>query len=112
MELFWIFFGEFSWICFEFGLDIFWVCFGIVSELFWICFGIVLKLSGIVQELFWICLGFVLDLFSICFGFVLDLFGFVLELDESVFETLSTPDLKIFYPEPFIASPSFVHEDL
>ena len=35
-----------------------------------------------------------------------------LELDESVFETLSTPDLKIFYPEPFIASPSFVHEDL
>lgn len=35
-----------------------------------------------------------------------------LELDDSVFETLSTPDLKIFYPEPFIASPSFVHEDL
>jgi hypothetical protein len=35
-----------------------------------------------------------------------------LELDEGVFEALSTPDLKIFYPEPFIASPSFVHEDL
>jgi hypothetical protein len=35
-----------------------------------------------------------------------------LELDEGVFEVLSTPDLKIFYPEPFIASPSFVHEDL
>jgi hypothetical protein len=35
-----------------------------------------------------------------------------LESDEGVFEALSTPDLKIFYPEPFIASPSFVHEDL
>jgi hypothetical protein len=35
-----------------------------------------------------------------------------LETDEGVFEALSTPDLKIFYPEPFIASPSFVHEDL
>jgi hypothetical protein len=35
-----------------------------------------------------------------------------LESDEGVFEALSTPDLKIFYPEPFVASPSFVHEDL
>ena len=35
-----------------------------------------------------------------------------LQPDEGVFEALSTPDLKIFYPEPFIASPSFVHEDL
>jgi hypothetical protein len=35
-----------------------------------------------------------------------------LEPDEGVFEALSTPTLKIFYPEPFIASPSFVHEDL
>jgi hypothetical protein len=35
-----------------------------------------------------------------------------LESDSGVFEALSTPDLKIFYPEPFIASPSFVHEDL
>jgi hypothetical protein len=35
-----------------------------------------------------------------------------LELDEGVFEALSTPDLKLFYPEPFIASPSFVHEDI
>jgi hypothetical protein len=35
-----------------------------------------------------------------------------MEPDEGVFEALSTPDLKIFYPEPFIASPSFVHEDL
>lgn len=35
-----------------------------------------------------------------------------LELDEGVFEALSTPDLKLFYPEPFIASPSFAHEDI
>ena len=27
-------------------------------------------------------------------------------------EQLSTPDTKLYYPEPFIASPSFVHEDL
>jgi hypothetical protein len=35
-----------------------------------------------------------------------------LESDEGVFEALSTPDLKLFYPEPFIASPSFAHEDI
>lgn len=29
-----------------------------------------------------------------------------------LYETLSTPDFKLYYPEPFIASPSFVHEDL
>lgn len=29
-----------------------------------------------------------------------------------IYETLSTPDFKLYYPEPFIASPSFVHEDL
>ena len=29
-----------------------------------------------------------------------------------MFDNLSTPDFKLFYPEPFIASPSFVHEDL
>jgi hypothetical protein len=34
------------------------------------------------------------------------------EQDQSVYEVLSTPETKIFYPEPFIASPSFVHEDL
>jgi hypothetical protein len=32
--------------------------------------------------------------------------------DPSLYEILSTPELKIYYPEPFIASPSFVHEDL
>lgn len=34
------------------------------------------------------------------------------ESDMSTYEVLSTPETKIFYPEPFIASPSFVHEDL
>jgi hypothetical protein len=29
-----------------------------------------------------------------------------------VYETLSTPDFKLYYPEPFIASPSFLYEDL
>jgi hypothetical protein len=35
-----------------------------------------------------------------------------MESDPSLYEILSTPESKIFYPEPFIASPSFVHEDL
>lgn len=35
-----------------------------------------------------------------------------LEDDGSLTEALSTPDVKLYYPEPFIASPSFVHEDL
>ena len=26
--------------------------------------------------------------------------------------TQSTPDTKLFYPEPFIASPSFTHEEI
>jgi hypothetical protein len=30
----------------------------------------------------------------------------------AVIDGLSTPDTKLYYPEPFIASPSFVHEDL
>jgi hypothetical protein len=32
--------------------------------------------------------------------------------ESSMSEALSTPDTKLYYPEPFIASPSFVHEDL
>jgi hypothetical protein len=32
--------------------------------------------------------------------------------DGSLYAHLSIPDRKFFYPEPFIASPSFVHEDL
>jgi hypothetical protein len=35
-----------------------------------------------------------------------------LEDDGSLVEALSTPDVKLNYPEPFIASPSFVHEEL
>ena len=35
-----------------------------------------------------------------------------IEDDGSLVEKLSTPDVKLYYPEPFIASPSFVHEDL
>ena len=35
-----------------------------------------------------------------------------IEDDGSLTEALSTPDVKLYYPEPFIASPSFVHEDL
>jgi hypothetical protein len=27
-------------------------------------------------------------------------------------ENLSIPDVKLYYPEPFIASPSFVHDDI
>jgi uncharacterized protein with von Willebrand factor type A (vWA) domain len=30
---------------------------------------------------------------------------------KSVFQA-STPNMKIYYPEPFIASPSFIHNDL
>ena len=32
--------------------------------------------------------------------------------DFAVVDGLSTSDTKLYYPEPFIASPSFVHEDL
>ena len=35
-----------------------------------------------------------------------------IEDDGSLTEALFTPDVKLYYPEPFIASPSFVHEDL
>ena len=34
------------------------------------------------------------------------------ENDVDLYQTLSTPDIKLYYPEPFIASPSFVHEDM
>lgn len=36
----------------------------------------------------------------------------IVEDDGSMIDDLSTPDTKLRYPEPFIASPSFVHEDL
>lgn len=35
-----------------------------------------------------------------------------LEADTSLLDEITTPDTKMYYPEPFIASPSFVHEDL
>ena len=36
----------------------------------------------------------------------------VTEDDGSLIDDPSTPDTKLHYPEPFVASPSFVHEDL
>ena len=43
----------------------------------------------------------------------LEFFDFTaLDSYSATYEVLSTPDFKIYYPEPFIASPSFVHEDL
>ena len=32
--------------------------------------------------------------------------------DGKLYDDLSTPDVKLYYPEPFVASPSFVHEDV
>ena len=32
--------------------------------------------------------------------------------EESIAEEIATPFIKLYYPEPFIASPSFVHEEL
>ena len=32
--------------------------------------------------------------------------------EEPLYDVLSTPNVKLYYPEPFIASPSFAHEDL
>jgi hypothetical protein len=39
------------------------------------------------------------------------------EYDEDAFKTstiqdIATPDCKLYYPEPFIASPSFAHEEI
>jgi hypothetical protein len=36
----------------------------------------------------------------------------LIEDDGSMVDELSTPDTKLYYPEPFIASPSFVHEEI
>jgi len=32
--------------------------------------------------------------------------------DRVVLQTSSVPDTKLYYPEPFVASPSFVHEEI
>lgn len=34
------------------------------------------------------------------------------DVDGSLYNTLSTPNVKLYYPEPFIATPSFAHEDI
>ena len=34
------------------------------------------------------------------------------DIDGSLYNSLSTPNVKLYYPEPFIASPSFAHEDI
>jgi hypothetical protein len=33
-------------------------------------------------------------------------------IDNSLYEFLHLPEFKLYYPEPFIASPSFIHEEL
>lgn len=53
-----------------------------------------------------------MDIFPACADHIENFELSVLDLDEPSYEILSTPDSKIYYPEPFIASPSFVHEDL
>ena len=34
------------------------------------------------------------------------------DIDGSMYENITMPEYKLYYPEPFVASPSFVHEDL
>jgi len=34
------------------------------------------------------------------------------DIDGTLYNTLSTPNVKLYYPEPFIATPSFAHEDI
>jgi len=57
----------------------------------------------------------VINMIQVCPDYELELevFDFTaLEMDEDIYEVLSTPDFKLYYPEPYIASPSFNHEDL
>lgn len=35
-----------------------------------------------------------------------------INVDNSLYEHLHLPEVKLYYPEPFVASPSFVHEEL
>lgn len=32
--------------------------------------------------------------------------------DDSIFQNITLPQFKLYYPEPYIATPSFVHQDL
>jgi len=41
-----------------------------------------------------------------------DLFELLTSSNNNSLQNLSTPDFKLHYPEPFIASPSFNHEEV
>jgi hypothetical protein len=41
-----------------------------------------------------------------------DLFELLTSSTNNSLQNLSTPDFKLHYPEPFIASPSFNHEEV
>jgi len=44
---------------------------------------------------------------------ILDLFEVIsINEDNSMYHHLTLPDFKLYYPEPYIASPSFNHEEL
>jgi hypothetical protein len=42
----------------------------------------------------------------------IDLFELLTSSSNNSLQNLSTPDFKLHYPEPFIASPSFSHEEV
>jgi hypothetical protein len=42
----------------------------------------------------------------------LEVFDSLTPVNNNFLQTLSTPDFKLYYPEPFIASPSFNHEEV
>lgn len=45
--------------------------------------------------------------------FTFELFEVIsINVDNSLYEHLHLPEVKLYYPEPFVASPSFQHEDL
>lgn len=45
--------------------------------------------------------------------YTLELFEVIsVNVDNSLYEHLHLPEFKLYYPEPFIASPSFNHEEL
>lgn len=42
----------------------------------------------------------------------LELWFYDMDNESMTQQELSTPDVKLYYPEPFIASPSFSHEEI
>lgn len=45
--------------------------------------------------------------------FTFELFEVIsINVDNSLYEHLHLPEVKLYYPEPFVASPSFAHEEL